>query len=98
MGSSIVKRLETFIFSLMIILPNMQCEETFCPPPLSKFLKINRKNFRSSRERVIYMNEVAEEEVVRLSLRDNPYYSSPKCSVLETDNNMGYKHIGIQEE
>merc|ERR1719347_1881115 len=44
------------------------------------------------------MNEVVEEEVVRLSLRNNPYYSSPKCSVLETDNNNGYKYFGVREE
>jgi len=44
------------------------------------------------------MNEVVEEEVVRLSLRSNPYYSSPKCSVLETDNSNGYKYFGVREE
>jgi len=44
------------------------------------------------------MNEVLDEEVVRLSLKKNPYYSSPKCSVLETDSSHGYKFFGVREE
>ena len=50
------------------------------------------------KEKVVYMNEVIEEEVVRLSLKKNPYYSSPKCSVLETDHSSGYKYFGVREE
>ena len=98
MDSFQVKRLTNLLLYLMLYLIIVQCEETFCPPPVSNFLKINRKNFRSSRESVIYMNKVTEEEIVRLSLRENPYYSSPKCSVLETDNNIGYKYFGVREE
>merc|ERR1712013_53086 len=88
----------TILCVFLILLPCMFCEETFCPPPVSKFLKINKKRFKPLRENVVYMNEVVEEEVVRLSLRSNPYYSSPKCSVLETDNSNGYKYFGVREE
>merc|ERR1719150_3089424 len=44
------------------------------------------------------MNEVAGEEVVRLRLKTNPYYSSPKCGVLETKNSHGFTHFGVREE
>ena len=62
--------------------------ETYCPPPVKRFLRINEKIYRRMNGAVIHMNEVPQEEVVRLSLRPNPYYSSPKC-VLETKNGKG---------
>ena len=33
---------------------------------------------------LIHVNEIQQEEVLRLTLRPNPYYSSPKCVILET--------------
>ena len=44
---------------------------------------------------VLHINEVPQEEVVRLSLRPNPYYSSPKCGVLETKNGKGKSKLEI---
>lgn len=82
----------------IFFLPFIRSQETFCPPPVEQFLKMNKKSFKATKENVVYMNEVIEEEVVRLSLRKNPYYSSPKCSVLETDNSNGYKYFGVREE
>ena len=32
-----------------------------------------------------------QEEVVRMSLVDNPYYTSPKCGLLETKDSKGIK-------
>ena len=57
--------------------------ETYCPPPVKRFLRINEKIYRKMNGAVIRINEVPQEEVVRLSLKPNPYYSSPKCGVLE---------------
>ena len=72
--------------------------ETYCPPPVQRFLRINDKVYRRMNGAVIHMNEVAGEEVVRLRLRSNPYYSSPKCGVLETKNSNGFTHFGVREE
>ena len=72
--------------------------ETYCPPPVQRFLRINDKVYRRMNGAVIHMNEVAGEEVVRLRLKTNPYYSSPKCGVLETKNSHGFTHFGVREE
>eukprot|EP00092_Neocalanus_flemingeri_P005639 GFUD01006073.1.p1 GENE.GFUD01006073.1~~GFUD01006073.1.p1 ORF type:complete len:455 (-),score=111.17 GFUD01006073.1:68-1432(-) len=87
-----------YSWSLIFLLPLIHCQETFCPPPVSSFLKINSRRYTAMKEKVVYMNEVIEEQVARLSLKKNPYYSSPKCSVLETDNSNGYKYFGVREE
>ena len=63
--------------------------ETYCPPPVQRFLRINEKIYRKMNGAVIHINQVPHEEVVRLSLKPNPYYSSPKCGVLETKNGKG---------
>ena len=65
------------------------CKETYCPPPVKRFLRINNKIYRKMNGAIIHMNEVPQEEVVRLSLRPNPYYSSPKCGVLESETGKG---------
>merc|ERR1719336_1082924 len=72
--------------------------ETYCPSPVQRFLRINDKVYRRMNGAVIHMNEVAGEEVVRLRLKPNPYYSSPKCGVLETKNGHGFSHFGVREE
>lgn len=72
--------------------------ETYCPPPVRRFLRINDKIYRRMNGAVIHLNEVAGEEVVRLRLKPNPYYSSPKCGVLETKNGHGFSHFGVREE
>ena len=38
--------------------------ETYCPPPVQRFLRINDKVYRRMNGAVIHMNEVAGEEVV----------------------------------
>jgi len=45
---------------------------------------------------LIHVNEIQQEEVLRLTLRPNPYYSSPKCVILETGK--GFSHFGVREE
>ena len=72
--------------------------ETYCPPPVRRFLRINDKIYRRMNGAVIHLNEVAGQEVVRLRLKPNPYYSSPKCGVLETKNGHGFSHFGVREE
>ena len=69
--------------------------ETYCPPPVKRFLRINEKIYRKMNGAVLHINEVPQEEVVRLSLRPNPYYSSPKCGVLETKNGKGKSKLEI---
>ena len=60
------------------------CKETYCPPPMKRFLRVNNKTYRSMNNALIHVNEIQQEEVLRLTLRPNPYYSSPKCGILET--------------
>ena len=69
--------------------------ETYCPPPVKRFLRINEKIYRKMNGAVIRINEVPQEEVVRLSLKPNPYYSSPKCGVLE---GKGEKREKVRDE
>ena len=85
------------IFALQV-LGLALARETYCPPPVRRFLRINDKIYRRMNGAVIHLNEVAGEEVVRLRLRPNPYYSSPKCGVLETKNGHGFSHFGVREE
>ena len=66
-------------------------KETFCPPPMKRFLRINDKIFRNMNGATIHMNEVPQEEVLRLTLRNNSFYSSLKCSLLETQDGKGKK-------
>ena len=85
------------IFALQMVWLAL-ARETYCPPPVRRFLRINDKIYRKMNGAVIHLNEVAGEEVVRLRLRPNPYYSSPKCGVLETKNGHGFSHFGVREE
>lgn len=73
-------------------------KETFCPPPMKRFLRINDKIFRNMNGATIHMNEVPQEEVLRLTLRNNSFYSSLKCSLLETQDGKGFTYFGVREE
>ena len=79
----------THITILYILLRTVMAKETYCPPPMKKFLRINSKVFRKMNGATINVKGEPQEEVVRMSLVDNPYYSSPKCGLLETKDSKG---------
>jgi len=76
----------------------IMAKETFCPPPVKRFLRINNKIYRQMNGATLQLKGEPQEQVVRLSLRENPYYSSPKCGLLETDSGKGFTYFGIREE
>ena len=69
-----------------------------CPPPVGQFITLNDSPYRTSSQAVIKARKERRAVVARLGVKDNQFYSSPKCSVLEDAGKDLYSNFGIREE
>ena len=69
-----------------------------CPPPVGQFITLNGQPYRTSATAVIKARKERRAVVARLGVKDNQFYSSPKCSVLEDAGFDLYSNFGIREE
>ena len=66
-----------------------------CPPPVGQFITLNGQPYRASGARIKARKE-RQAVVARLGVKDNQFYSSPKCSVLEDARNDLYSNFGVR--
>ena len=69
-----------------------------CPPPVGQFITLNGRAYRDRAGAVIKARKETQALVARLGVKDNQFYSSPKCSVLEDAGNDLYSNFGVREE
>ena len=82
------------IVAIFSLIPPQHCQNS-CPPPVGQFITLNGQPYRDSGA-LIKARKERQALVARLGVKDNQFYSSPKCSVLEDARNDLYSNFGIR--
>ena len=84
-----------YVFIWPIPAPTLYSQGS-CPPPVGQFITLNGQPYRD--RALIKSRKEKEALVARLGVKDNQFYSSPKCSVQEDAGNDLYSNFGVREE
>ena len=86
-----------YVFIWPIPAPTLYSQGS-CPPPVGQFITLNGQTYRDRAGALIKARKERQALVARLGVKDNQFYNSPKCSVLEDAGNDLYSNFGIREE
>ena len=84
-----------YVFIWPIPAPTLYSQGS-CPPPVGQFITLNGQPYRD--RALIKSRKEKQALVARLGVKDNQFYSSPKCSVQEDAGNDLYSNFGVREE